>query len=176
MNIITLIIIGLSLSMDAFTLSLAYGLINIPKKTILLTSLTVGIFHFIMPLIGSYIGYILTDLIHVNNKYILITVLIIILIEMIKSLKEEKEECKLNFINIIIFSFLVSFDSFSIGIGIKYITNNIFIGAGIFSLLSCLFTFLGFYLGKYLSQKVEKYAKIIGIILISFTCLYFIFK
>lgn len=36
MEIITLIIIGLSLSIDAFSLSLAYGLLNIPKKTIYL--------------------------------------------------------------------------------------------------------------------------------------------
>lgn len=176
MNIITLIIIGLSLSMDAFTLSLAYGLINIPKKTILTTSISVGIFHFIMPLLGSCIGYVLTDIIHVNHKYVLLTVLIIILIEMIRSLKEKNEECNLNFINIIIFSFLVSLDSFSIGIGLEYITNNIFIGGAIFSLLSCTFTYLGFKLGKYLSEKTEKYAKIIGIILISFTCIYFIFK
>lgn len=176
MNILTLIIIGLSLSMDAFTLSLAYGLINIPKKTIIITSITVGIFHFIMPLLGSCIGHILTDIIHVNHKYILITVLLIILIEMIKSLKEERDEYNLSLINIIIFSFLVSLDSFSLGIGIEYITNNIFVSAGIFSLLSCIFTYSGFKLGKYLSRKAEKYAKIIGIILISFTCLYFIFQ
>jgi len=176
LNIITLIIIGLSLSMDAFTLSLAYGLINIPKKTIITTSISVGIFHFIMPILGSLIGHVLTDMIHVNSKYILITVLLIILIEMIKSLKEHNEESNLSLINIIIFSFLVSFDSFSIGIGLEYITNNILLGSTIFSILSSLFTYLGFKLGKYLSEKTEKYAKITGIILITFTCIYFILK
>lgn len=176
MNIITLIIIGLSLSMDAFTLSLAYGLINIPKKTILLTSLIVGIFHFIMPLLGSCIGFILTDMIKINSKYILITILIIILIEMIRSIKETTEEYNLNILNILIFSFLVSLDSFSIGIGIEYITSNIYLGSIIFSILSFSFTFAGFKLGKYLSEKAEKYAKLIGIILITITCIYFIIK
>lgn len=176
MKIITLIIIGLSLSVDAFTLSLAYGLLNIPRKKIICTSLSVGIFHFIMPLIGALIGDILTEMINVNSKYILITVLIIILIEMIKSLKEKNEEYDLTFINILIFSSLVSFDSFSLGIGLKYITENIYIGSIIFSILSCTFTYLGFRLGKYLSNKSEKNVKIIGIILISFTIAYFLFK
>ena len=176
MKIISLIIIGLSLSIDAFTLSLAYGLLNIPRRKIILTSLSVGIFHFVMPLLGALIGDVLINIIHVNSKYILITVLIIIFIEMIKSLKETTEEHELSLINILIFSSLVSFDSFSIGIGLKYITENIFLGSIVFSILSCSFTYLGFKLGKYLTNKSEKRAKIFGIILILLTILYFIFK
>lgn len=174
MEIISLIIIGLSLSIDAFTLSLAYGLLNVSRKKIFITSLSVAIFHFIMPLLGLFIGHILTDMIHVNSKYILITVLLIILIEMIKSLQENEKEHELSLINIIIFSCLVSFDSFSVGIGLEYITNKIFLGSIIFSLLSFTFTYLGFKLGKYLSQKADKYAKIIGIILLIITIIYFI--
>ena len=56
MEIITLIIIGLSLSIDAFTLSLAYGLLSVSKRKIILTSLTVGVFHFIMPITGYSLG------------------------------------------------------------------------------------------------------------------------
>lgn len=176
METITLIIIGLSLSIDAFTLALAYGLLNLNKKTILTTSLTVGIFHFIMPLLGLQIGHILTDMINVNPKYIMITVLLIILIEMIKSLNEEQTEYNLSLINILIFSSLVSFDSFTVGIGLKFITNKIYLGSIIFSILSFTFTYLGFRLGKYLSIKAEKYAKLVGITLLILTIIYFIIK
>ena len=120
MEIISLILIGLSLSMDAFTLSLTYGLLSVPKRRVLLVSLSVGIFHFIMPLLGMQIGNVINMIVHTNFKIILILVLIIILIESIKSLKEETDkEYDLNLINIIIFSILVSFDSFSVGIGLK---------------------------------------------------------
>ncbi len=176
METITLIIIGLSLSIDAFTLALAYGLLNLNKKTILTTSLTVGIFHFIMPLLGLQIGHILTDMINVNPKYIMITVLLIILIEMIKSLNEEQTEYNLSLINILIFSSLVSFDSFTVGIGLEFITNKIYLGSIIFSILSFTFTYLGFRLGKYLSIKAEKYAKLVGITLLILTIIYFIIK
>lgn len=176
MEIITLIIIGLSLSIDAFSLSLAYGLLNIPKKTIISTSITVGIFHFIMPILGMLLGNIITDTLNLDSKYILLTILILILIEMIKSLKEENKEHELNIINMLIFAFLVSFDSFTLGIGIKYITSNIFFASIIFMILSSLFTFLGFILGKYLTKKATFKIKLIGIILLLVVILYFLCK
>lgn len=176
MEIITLIIIGLSLSIDAFSLSLAYGLLNIPKKTIISTSITVGIFHFIMPILGMLLGNIITDTLNIDSKYILLTILILILIEMIKSLKEENKEHELNIINILIFAFLVSFDSFTLGIGIKYITSNIFLASIVFMILSSLFTFLGFILGKYLTKKATYKIKLIGIILLLGVIMYFLCK
>lgn len=176
MEIITLIIIGLSLSIDAFSLSLAYGLLNIPKKTIISTSIIVGIFHFIMPILGMLLGNIITDTLNLDSKYILLTILILILIEMIKSLKEENKEHELNIINMLIFAFLVSFDSFTLGIGIKYLTSNIFLASTIFMILSSLFTFLGFILGKYLTKKATYKIKLIGIILLLVVIMYFLCK
>lgn len=177
MEIITLILIGLSLSIDAFTLSLAYGLLNIPKKTILLTSFSVGIFHFFMPLLGVILGDLITKILYIDTKYILIVVLLLILIEMIKSLKEnEVKEFKLSILNIIIFSLLVSFDSFSLGIGLDYITSTPIIASIIFSTLSCTFTCLGFLLGKYLSQKETMLTKVFGIILLIIIIVYFFIK
>ena len=162
--------------MDAFTLSLNYGLLNIPKKRILLVSISVGLFHFIMPLLGMQVGKI-SILVHANFKIILILVLTIILIESIKSLNEESEkEYNLTIINIIIFSILVSFDSFSIGIGIKYITENIYLGSLIFTILSFTFTYLGFTLGRILRERASKNSKKISIILLIITIVYFICK
>lgn len=174
MEIITLILIGLSLSIDAFTLSLAYGLLNIPKKTILLTSISVGIFHFFMPLCGHLLGDVINKIIFIDTKYILLIVLTLILIEMIKSLNETSiKELELNKISIIIFSFLVSFDSFSLGIGISYITNTPVLASMIFSGLSFIFTLFGFLLGKYLSYKATKNTKVFGIILLLLIIVYF---
>ena len=103
MQLLTIFLIALSLSIDTFTLSLTYGLIVIPKKTCITTSLTVGIFHFIMPLLGYKLGNILKTYVNINEKYILIIVIILIIIEMIKSLNEETKEHKLNLLNILLF-------------------------------------------------------------------------
>lgn len=176
MELITLIIIGLSLSIDAFTLSLAYGLININKKTIIATSITVGVFHFFMPILGMLLGDIINEYLNIDRKYILTVILIFIIIEMIKSLKDTKEEHKLDIINIIIFSLLVSIDSFSLGIGIKYITDNILLASTTFSILSGFSAFLGFILGKYITSKDTYHIKIGGIILLLSVIVYILCK
>lgn len=177
MELLTIALIGISLSLDAFSLSLAYGLININKKQIITTSIFVGIFHFFMTLIGAKIGYLIINYFTINPKYVLIIVFILIITEMLKSLNEENNiEHNLNFLNILFFSFLVSIDSFTIGLGLTLITNKIFVSCLIIALLSCFFTFFGFLLGKFFSKKLEKTAKIIGIVIIFTLIIYFLCK
>lgn len=129
-----------------------------------------------MPFLGHEISKLLEKIINIDYKIVLIAILTFILIETIKSLKETNEEYSLSFINIIIFAFLVSFDSFTIGLGLSFITSNILLAMTIFSLLSFSFTYAGFILGKYLSQRAGITAKIIGIILLIITIIYFICK
>ena len=56
MHLFFLFLIAISLSMDAFSLSLAYGTLNLKKKEIHRLALMVGIFHFVMPLFGHLFG------------------------------------------------------------------------------------------------------------------------
>ena len=176
MQILTLILIGLSLSIDAFTLSMAYGLLNIPKKQIILTSLSVGLFHFFMPLIGFSINTKLDKYININEKLVLTIILILIIIEMIKSFNEEKEYHEFKITTILTFSFLVSIDAFTLGLGLEYITNDICLASLIFMTLSSIFTFLGFNLGKYTRTKFEKYSKLVSIIVLRLITVYIICK
>ena len=55
--------------MDAFSLSLAYGTINLRKKEIILLSLIVGIYHFIMPILGMNVGIYISKFININSIY-----------------------------------------------------------------------------------------------------------
>ena len=59
----TILLIGISLSMDAFSLALIYGMQGIQAKSKINLSLIVGIYHFIMPLIGLSFGTILDNII-----------------------------------------------------------------------------------------------------------------
>ena len=52
----TTLLVGISLSMDAFSLSLIYGTQNIGKKNEIMLTIIVGLFHFFMPLLGLNIG------------------------------------------------------------------------------------------------------------------------
>ena len=53
MHIFIVITIAISLSMDAFSLSLLYGTLNLEKKFIWKLSLIVSIYHFFMPILGQ---------------------------------------------------------------------------------------------------------------------------
>ena len=88
MQILTLILIGLSLSIDAFTLSMAYGLLKVPKKQIILTSLSVGLFHFLMPLIGFSINTKLDKYIEINEKLVLTIIVLLTLPLHLKLIKK----------------------------------------------------------------------------------------
>lgn len=149
--------------MDAFALSMSYGIRKISIKNVILTSLAVGIFHFFMPLIGNYIGLSLFTYTIFKPKYVLFLVFLILSIDMFMHFFEKQEKIRnLNLFGTLFFAFSVSFDSLSIGLGIKYLFNNIIICVSIFCIISAIFTCIGFYLGKRISNKMGKYSFLLG--------------
>ena len=165
-EIVSVLLIGISLSMDTFSLSLTLGTIS-ENKLIKILPLFVGIFHFFMPILGNIIGVALINLLNLASNIILGTVLIVLGINLaIHYFKDESAEINLNIIGILIFALSVSIDSFSVGLGINDITNNYYIASVIFALCSASFTYLGIIIGKYSSKLIGKYAIILGIFLL----------
>lgn len=162
-TLLTIFLIGISLSMDTFSLSLCYGTLNIPKSKCIALSLVVGIFHFFMPLLGLTVGNMIIGKIIIDGKYIVLIILSLIGIDMIlSSFKDEEKKVLTSFAGIILFAFSVSIDSFSTGLGLNLITNNILSAVIIFSLTSSIFTYLGVKLGTKLNEKFGKISNIIG--------------
>ena len=177
MEILTIIIIAISLSMDAFSLAILYGTLNITKKDILLLSITVGIYHFIMPQIGNLFGILILKIIKIETNIIVALIFTIIGIQMIVELfKEEKETFPLKISQMILFGFAVSIDSFSVGIGLNAITNKNILASSIFSIISFLFTYVGLKTGKYINEKIGKISTLIGGIIIIIFALLYLFK
>ncbi len=176
MQIITTIIIAISLSMDAFSLSIAYGTLNLNKKEISLLSIIVGIYHFIMPQIGHQIGIKILQILPLEPEIIVFLVLFLIGLQMIlETIKEEKNIKKMNIKEMLIFGFAVSIDSFSVGIGLETICNNIILSSLLFSIASFLFTNIGLKLGTKINEYVGKISTLIGgIILMIIGLLYII--
>lgn len=158
-----IVIIAVSLSMDAFSLSLAYGTYNLSTKNIILLSLIVSAYHFFMPLVGLEMGEYIFRILKVSTGIIVFVVLLFIGAEMIyESFKNKEIENKNGIIEYLIFGFAVSIDSFSVGIGLHSITDNIILSSLIFSVTSGLFTYLGLILGKKINSLIGKVSTIIG--------------
>lgn len=163
MNIILIIIIAVSLSMDAFSLSLAYGTLNLPKRKIILLSSIVGIYHFFMPIIGRLIGKIIFHYIPIKPDIIVLIILAFIGINMIiETFKDNDCDKCIDKFGMLLFGFAVSLDAFSVGIGLSSITTHYLLSSIIFSLSSFIFTYLGLLLGSKISTLIGRLATIIG--------------
>ena len=158
-----ILIIAVSLSMDAFSLSIAYGTLNPEKQYIKKLSIIVGIYHFIMPLIGLKLGNILLKLIPLNPNIIVFIVLTFIGIEMIiDSFKKEDNIKIMTQKEMILFGLAVSLDSFSVGIGLETITKNHILSVLTFSLSSFLFTYIGLTIGKKINNIIGQISTLLG--------------
>lgn len=176
MSLGIIFILAVGLSMDAFSLSLIYGTLNLKKSMQTLMSIMVGIFHFFMPLIGYQIGEIILKLIKVNPDVLVGIIFMILGLEMLLSLKKE-EQVKLltGIISVIFFAFTVSIDSFSIGIGFGVANINMLLPCIFFSITSALFTYMGVVLGKKLSDKFGSITTLIGSIILLILGISYIF-
>lgn len=163
MSLISVVIIAISLSMDAFSLSLVYGTLNMKKSDIKILSFIVGIYHFLMPLIGMYIGKIILQIFPLNPNIIVFIVLTFIGIQMIfESFRENTTIKLMNIKEYIFFGLAVSLDSFSVGIGLRAIYNYPIISALLFSISSLIFTYLGLNLGKTINKAIGKISTLLG--------------
>ncbi len=176
MEIIALFIIAISLSMDAFSLSLIYGTGKINNKDKLLLSIIVGTYHFIMPLIGLLIGNIIIKKINFNPNIVVGIILSLIGLEMIiSSFKGKKETFLYSTYGFLIFGLSVSIDSLTTGIGLMGITSLPLVASIIFALTSFSFTYLGLNIGNFISIKYGNIATIIGGIILILVGLFYIF-
>ena len=148
MKILIYFFMAIGLSMDAFSLAIAYGANNINKIKIIMLSMLVGIFHFFMPYIGSVLGGKIFFLIE-NTNYIISTVFFLLSFEMYKSRNEEYDGILTNMMSLIIFALTVSIDSFSVGLALGINENELISAFIIFSIVSAFFTYIGLTLGGY---------------------------
>lgn len=156
--------IGLSLSMDTFSLSLSIGTTSPTKQQIIKTSILVGVFHFIMPLLGSAIGSVFSNTI-IKTNYITFTIFIFLAVQMFLNRNSEEKTDILTIFSIILFAISVSLDSFSVGIAFGITKESTIISGIIFSFVSATFTYLGLKLGKKLTEKYKEKTTYLGIFL-----------
>ena len=161
-DILIYFFVALGLSMDAFSLSIVYGVNKINRLNMLKLSFWVGFFHFIMPIIASNI--------------IVSIIFFIIAFSMINSLKDEEKAMTLDKLYyFIVFAFTVSLDSLSVGLAYGILKENILLASFTFSIIRFIFTFFGLVIGNIFGTRFEKTSKIIGAIILLLLAFKYIF-
>ncbi len=165
-TILYLLILGFCLSIDAFSVSLNLGWQIKNKTKYFYFALLVGIMHFIMPILGAFLGTRIKPLIFIKTDLLMGIILLFIALTSIVNLYKEENILDLSNLSLIYLALGVSLDSFTVGIGLLFKNTNIILASFLFSICSFSFTYLGLFLGKYMSTKFEKNFKKLGITLL----------
>ena len=163
----SIVLIGIALSMDTFSLSLGVGMFHVSNKKALKLAIIVGIMHFVMPFLGMILGEQLIHIFEIKYDILLGFILILISLQMVVDIiRHEEEKFNLSFLGMFLFAFGVSLDSFSLGLGLKAITSNIYLAMSIFAICSSLFTYLGIVVGRFANKLLGIYANVLGAIIL----------
>lgn len=167
--IITSLLLGLGLSMDACAASMANGL-NEPKMKplkVVIIALMFGLFQGLMPLLGYFLGHAILNYIDKFIPWIALILLSFIggkmLIDGIKNKKGEEEIKVLTFKVLFIQAIATSIDALSVGFTIAdYTIPNALICVSLVTLVTFIICIIAVYLGKKFGTKLGNKAEIIG--------------
>ena len=186
--LIQIILLGIGLSMDAFSVALVDGLTmkDINKKRSLFIAFMFGFMQALMPLIGFWLVELVETLAGevagveagiITAKvvvWIAFSLLLIVggkmLIESIISLRkppEEKEEKSFSYKDVIIYSILTAIDALAAGVTLHTgLSNNstVWLHVSIILVLTFVISLVGLFLGKQIIKLLKGKYEISGII------------
>lgn len=167
MDIITIVVIAIGLSMDSFAVSITNGLtirgLNLKKKIFI--SSTLSIFQALMPLLGWLIGSGYKNYIEVIDHWLAFLLLLFIGLKMVyEGIKKNNasEKSHLNLTILLGQSFATSIDAFAVGISFAFLNLSITVPILIIGIITLIISFIGLSLGKFLGVKFGKSSEIFG--------------
>lgn len=167
MNILLIyFLLALSLSTDAFFLSLSLSTSEIAKKEEQLLCILIGLFHFVMSFLGNIIGHTISKKIMMNTNIISAMIFLFLALETLLNNNKKNKINKLSFLISIIIAVTVSLDSFNTGVALGIGKGPILIASTMFMIISSVITLVGFYIGNKANEKYEKIGKLLGTILL----------
>lgn len=183
MNIVALIILALSMSTDAFAVSVAKGA-STPDTGLrhsLKAGAIFGIVEGITPLIGWALGFVAAGVIMQWDHWIALIVLSILGLKMIrdgfKSSDKGKKSAQYKgdaWHKLLVTGMATSIDALAVGITLAFMNVNIWLAAGLIGLSTFIFVTVGTLLGSAIGIVVGQRAQIIGgAVLILVGCIIF---
>lgn len=171
MSLWTIVLIAVALGMDAFSMSIGIGMQGISVSRTGQLSITVGILHIILPLMGIYLGQVLGTVAGDIAGYIGAAVLILlgakIIYEEFKPKADDEAMDPISGWQFIVLPVSVSLDSLSIGFSLgTFGVSKMVMITGIFGAIAAAMTAAGVFLGIRIGHSIEKTSILGGGILI----------
>lgn len=168
MGIVEIILVALSLSMDAFAVSVCKGLSmkKIAWEKAIIIGLYFGVFQMIMPIIGYSLGTTFEGLVTKIDHWIAFVLLLAIGGKMILE-SRSKADCEqyddsVNFKTMIVLAIATSIDALAIGISFAFLQINILFTSIIIGVTTFILSLIGVKVGNRFGDKYEKKAELVG--------------
>jgi len=171
MSLITLLFIGIGLSLDSFAICITTGAVNsnvrIKILTITKVALIMAAFQALLPLIGWAIGSSFKSVIEIYDHWIAFILLLGIGGKMLYEsfAGDEKEQSSIALSNNLLLmgmAIATSIDALVVGISFGVIAINILLAIVIIGLTTFAFSFSGVIMGTKLGNKMNQKIEIFG--------------
>ena len=168
MSFVEILLIGIGLSMDAFSVSICKGLTTkqFSWKMALTCGLWFGFFQALMPLIGYFLGERFEEYITAVDHWIAFGLLFLIGANMIREAvwgnEDHEHNGALDFKTMLLLAIATSIDALAVGISFACIQVKIWSSILIIGVTTFLFSVLGVKIGNVFGSKFEKSAGIVG--------------
>ena len=168
MSFVEILLIGIGLSMDAFSVSICKGLTTkkFSWKMALTCGLWFGFFQALMPVIGYFLGAQFEQYITSVDHWIAFGLLFLIGANMIREAvwghDDQENNGALDFKTMLLLAIATSIDALAVGVSFACIQVKIWSSVLIIGLTTFLFSVMGVKIGNVFGSKFEKSAGIVG--------------
>ena len=166
MSLVELFLIGLSLSMDAFAVSICKGLSvgEIKPKHMILAGAWFGGFQALMPLIGYFLGSTFEQYVTNYDHWVAFALLAVIGGSMIKESrdKDSDQNASFAFMTMLVLSVATSIDALAVGITFAFLKVNIIVAVSIIGVTTFACSAAGIKIGSVFGIKYKSKAELFG--------------
>lgn len=168
MSFLSMILLATGLAMDAFAVSITGGIVatTVSFAYALKIALFFTGFQMIMPWLGWWLGQSISQYIACYDHWIAFILLFAIGGKMIYESFQNQGNCKsINFNKVSVMLFLsiaTSIDAFFAGISLSILEIDMMIVIITIGMITLLLSFIGVTIGKILGCLMEKYAELVG--------------
>jgi putative Mn2+ efflux pump MntP len=169
MDWISILIIAVGLGMDAFAVSIVAGSRrnSLGFRPLFRLSFHFGLFQFLMPLIGWFLGTSVSQYIMDFDHWIAFALLSFIGIKMLRESFSKKQDDKpicdpTRGGTLIMLSVATSIDALAVGLSLAFLGIEIWVPAIVIGLVALAMTAIGMIFGKSLGTRFGKFMELIG--------------
>lgn len=171
MNLVEIVLLAVSLSMDAFAVALCKGLAlkKINLKSCAVVGLWFGAFQGLMPLLGYLLGSTFADKINSIDHWIAFILLALIGGNMIKEAFDKCDECKdesLGFKTMLVMAIATSIDALAVGVSFAFTDFEpnwfVYIAFILIGIITFTLSSIGVKIGNIFGTKYKSKAEFAG--------------